>query len=210
MYLIECGTHAIIDAEFRAGRAKERGGGYHLLHRGGRGMLVRLDSGFRGYPFLSAVLATGADLLVRLQSRDQPQILQGLADGSALVDLWPSDRQLRKQGQPLRLRMLSYTITNPTLPGYGQTHRLLTSILDPAQANALDPICTYHAPRAIEVAIDELDTHQRLCQRTRRSRTPLLIIQELYGIRLSYYAVRALMLHPAHHHNLNPPRPSLP
>src|SRR5260370_8932990 len=194
MYLIECGTHAIIDAEFRAGRAKERGGGYHLLHRGGRGMLVRLDSGFRGYPFLSAVLATGADLLVRLQSRDQPQILQGLADGSALVDLWPSDRQLRKQGQPLRLRMLSYTITNPTLPGYGQTHRLLTSILDPAQASALDLICTYHERWEIEVALDELDTHQRLSQRPLRIPTPLVIIPELHALSLSYSPCPALIL----------------
>ncbi len=206
IYLIECGTHAIIDAQFRPCRPNEQRAGYHLLHTVGPGMLVTLDSGFRGYPFLSAVLASGADLLVRLQSRDQPQILQGLADGSALVDLWPSDRQLRKQGQPLRLRMLSYTITNPTLPGYGQTHRLLTSILDPAQASALDLICTYHERWEIEVAIDELDTHQRLCQRTLRSRTPLGIIQELYGIRLSYYAVRALMLQAAQQHDLDPDR----
>src|SRR5260370_23405836 len=165
MYLIECGTHAIIDAQFRPCRPNEQRAGYHLLHTVGPGMLVTLDSGFRGYPFLSAVLATGADLLVRLQSRDQPQILQGLAAGSALVDLWPSDRQLRKQGQPLRLPMLSYTITNPTLPRYGQTHRLLTIILAPPPASPLHLICTYHEPWEIEVAIHELPPHPPLCQR---------------------------------------------
>src|SRR5258707_7554044 len=71
------------------------------------------------------------------------------------------------------------TSTSPTLQGYVQTDRLLTSILDPAQASALDLICTYHERWEIEVAIDELDTHQRLCQRTLRSRTPLGVIQEL-------------------------------
>src|SRR5438477_517911 len=64
-------------------------------------------------------------------------------------------------------------------------------------APALELIDLYHERWEIELAIDELDTHQRLCQRTLRSLTPEGVIQELYGLLLGYYAVRALMLEAA-------------
>jgi len=54
-------------------------------------------------------------------------------------------------------------------------------------------IQTYHERWEIELSIDEIDTHQRLL----RSQTPNGILQELYGILLGYYAVRALMLQSA-------------
>lgn len=206
IYLIECGTHAIIDAQFWPCAPNEQRGARLLLPKVGAGMLLTLDCGFRGYPFLADVLETGADVLVRLPSEDQPEILQVLSDGSALVHLWPSDRRRRKQDPPLCLRLISYTITDPCLPGYGQTHRLLTSLLDPQEASALDLICTYHERWEIEIAIDEMDTHQRLCQRTLRSRTPVGVIQELYGTLLAYYAVRTWMLQAAQPRGLDPDR----
>lgn len=206
IYLIECGTHALIDVQFWPCAPNEQRGGRLLLPKVGPGMLLTLDCGFRGYPFVAAVLQTGADILVRLPSEDQPEVKAILPDGSALVQLWPSDRKLRKQVQPLRLRLISYTITDPTLPGYGQTHRLLTNLLDPQEASALDLICTYHQRWEIEIVIDEIDSHQRLCQRTLRSRTPVGVIQELYGTLLAYYAVRALMCQAATRRGLDPDR----
>jgi Transposase DDE domain/Insertion element 4 transposase N-terminal len=206
IYLIECGTHAIIDAQFWPCAPNEQRGARLLLPKVGPGMLLTLDCGFRGYPFLADVLQTGADVLVRLPSEDQPEVLQVLSDGSALVHLRPADRRRRQQDPPLCLRLISYTITDPSLPGYGQTHRLLTSLLDPQQASALELICTYHERWEIEIVIDEIDTHQRLCQRTLRSRTPVGVIQELYGTLLAYYAVRALMLQAATLRGLDPDR----
>lgn len=206
IYLIECGTHAIFGAQFWPCRPNEQRGGYRLLRKVGPGMLLTLDSGFRGSPFISAVLATGADVGVRLPSEDQPELVQVLADGTALVKVWPADRQLCKQGKPLLMRLISYTITDESLPGYGQTHRLLTSLLDPQQAPAEEVICTSHERWEIELVIDEIDTHQRLLQRTLRSRKPVGVIQEFYATLLAYYAVRALMFQAAQCQGLDPDR----
>jgi len=71
------------------------------------------------------------------------------------------------------VRIISYTLTDPNRPGSGDVHRLVTTLLDPTQAPALDLVCAYHERWEIEVVIDELDTHQRLAQGVLRSRKPV-------------------------------------
>jgi hypothetical protein len=199
VYLQECGTHAIVDAGFWPCRPNERQGAARLLRSVTPEMLLLLDSGFHGYPFQQAVHATGAKLLSRLPSEDQPEIIEELEDGSVLAWLRPSDKRLRKQSAPLLVRMISYTFTDPTWPGCGQTHRLITTLLDPVEAPAQQLIEIYHERWEVEISIDEIDTHQRLLPRTLRSQTPMGVIQELFGCLLVHYAVRALMLQAASH-----------
>jgi len=197
VYLQECGTHAIVDAVFRPCRPSEQLGAYRLLRSVTSGMLLMLDSGFHGYPFHQAVHATGAKILSRLPSEDHPEIIKELEDGSVLALLRPSDKRKRKESAPILVRMIEYTFTDPTWPGYGETHRLITTLLDPQEAPALRLIEVYHERWEVEITIDELDTHQRLLPRTLRSQTPMGVIQELYGCLLVHYAVRALMLQAA-------------
>jgi hypothetical protein len=197
VYLQECGTHAIVDAVFWPCCPNERLGATRLLRSVTAEMLVLLDSGFHGYPFQQAVEATGAKLLSRLPSEDQPEVIEELQDGSVLAWLRPSDKRLRKQSSPLLVRMITYTFTDPTWPGYGQTHRLITTLLDPLEAPASKLIEIYHERWEVEITIDEIDTHQRLMPRTLRSQTPMGVIQELYGCLLVHYAVRVLMLQAA-------------
>jgi len=87
----------------------------------------------------------------------------------------------------------SYTLTDPARPGYGETHRLVTTLLDAQEAPARDLICAYHQRWEIELTIDEIDSHQRLVQHPLRSQKPVGVIQELYGLLVAHYAVRALM-----------------
>lgn len=159
-------------------------------------MLVLLDSGFHGYPLHHAIDATGAKILSRLPSGDHPEVIEALEDGSVLAWLRPSG-QSRTQAAPLKVRIITYTVTDPTLPGFGQIHRLLTTLLDPVLAPAIDLIVLYHERWEIEMTSDEIDTHQCLMSRTLRSKTPMGVMQELYGCLLVYYAVRAIMLHTA-------------
>jgi hypothetical protein len=88
---------------------------------------------------------------------------------------------------------MEYTITDPQLKGYGEHHRLVTSLLDPATAPAIEIACAYHERWEIELVIDEVDTHQRLVGRPLRSLLPVGVIQELYGLLLAHYALRFLM-----------------
>jgi len=197
VYLQECGTHAIVDAVFWPCRPNEQHGARRLLRSVTPDMLVLLDSGFHGYPFHQALQQTGAQILSRLPSEDEPEILETLEDGSVLAHLRPSDKRLRKTAAPLRVRIIEYTFTDPNWPGYGRRHRLLTTLLDHEQAPAQQLIEIYHERWEVEITIDELDTHQRLLPRTLRSQTPMGVMQELFGCLLVHYAVRALMLQAA-------------
>jgi hypothetical protein len=142
---------------------------------------------------LLATRRRGAHVLSRLPANVKPQMLRVLSDGSMLVALQPAEQSRRRSGERLLVRMVTYTITDPTLPGYGEEHRVITTVLNPRLAPAHEVACGYHERWEIEVVIDELDTHQRLVGRTLRSLTPVGVIQELYGLLLAHYAVRVLM-----------------
>ena len=206
VYLAECGTHAIVDAGFWPCHTSERVGGFRLLRSLREDMLVLWDRGFHDYDLLVGARQRGAQVLGRLPSYVKPQRLRTLPDGSVLATIRPSDYQRRKRGEHLVVRVITYTITDPARPGYGETYRVLTTLLDQEQAPAHELACAYHERWEIEGIIDEVDTHQRLAGRTLRSLKPVGVIQELYGLLLAHYAVRVLMHEAALQADLDPDR----
>lgn len=206
VYLVECGTHAIVDAGFWPERTSERVGGLRLLRSLTPGMLVMWDRGFHDYDMFVQARQRGAHVLSRLPAHIKPLRLRTLADGSYLAYLRPSDYQRRKKGERLLVRVIEYTLTDPNLPGWAETHRLVTTLLDPEAYPILDLICAYHQRWEIEITIDEIDTHQRLLPGPLRSRKPVGIIQELYGLLIAHYIIRACMYQAARHAQLDPDR----
>jgi hypothetical protein len=193
VYLVECGTHAVVDAGFWPCHTSERVGGFRVLRSVRRGMLVLWDRGFHDFDMIVVVRKRGAHVLSRLPSGVKPHRLRTLSDGSYLAYLYPSDYRRRKRGERVLVRVITYTITDPALPGYAEEHRLITTLLNPRLAPAHEVACAYHERWEIEIVIDEIDTHQRLLSRTLRSLTPVGVIQELYGVLIAHYAVRFLM-----------------
>lgn len=193
VYLVECGTHCVVDAGFWPCHTSERVGGFRVLRSLTRGMLLLWDRGFHDFDMLVAARQRGAHVLGRLPAQVKPLPLRTLPDGSLLAYLLPSDDARRRRGVRILVRIITYTINDPALPGYGEEHRLITTLLNPRLAPALEVACCYHERWEIELVIDEIDTHQRLVGRTLRSLTPVGVIQELYGLLLAHYAVRVLM-----------------
>ena len=72
-------------------------------------------------------------------------------------------------------------------------YRLITTILDPQAAPAVDLAALYHERWDIEGALDELKTHLRGAQVVLGSKTPALVRQEVWGLLLAHFAVRGLM-----------------
>lgn len=206
VYLVECGTHAIVDAGFWPYHTSERVGGFRLLRSVKPGMLLMWDRGFHDYDMFAQVRQRGAHVLSRLPAHVKPTVVRNLPDGSYLAYLRPSDYQRRKAGEKLLVRIIEYTITDPNLPGYGQTHRLVTTLLDPETYPILDLICAYHKRWEFEITIDEIDTHQRLLPGPLRSLKPVGVIQELYGLLIAHYIIRALMFQAACLAQLDPDR----
>ncbi len=206
VYLSECGTHALLDAGFWPCHTSERVGAFRLLRSVCAGMLLLLDRGFYSFEMIERTLARGAQVLGRVPAGVTLTPRQLLPDGSYWAYIYPADKERRKRGDHLLVRVVVYTLTDPARPGYGETHRLVTTLLDAQEAPALDLICAYHMRWEIELTIDEIDTHQRLVQHPLRSLKPVGVIQELYSLLLAHYAVRAIMAEAATQAGLAPTR----
>ena len=103
-------------------------------------------------------------------------------------------------------RVIDYTIEdgreNPT------TYRLLTTLLDPAEVTAPDLAAAYAQRWEIEITFDELKTHQRGPRTVLRSKSPDLVLQEIWGHLCCHYAIRSLMAEAADHAGHDPDRVS--
>ena len=85
---------------------------------------------FVGYKLYTEALKRGAHLLGRLKSNMIFEPIETLADGSFLAKLYPGFYARRKNQGGILVRIIEYTITDPLLPGFGEKHRLITSLLD--------------------------------------------------------------------------------
>ena len=193
VYLAECGTHVIVDAGFWPIHTSERVGGHRMLRSVTEGMLLMWDRGFHSYDMLVAAKKKGAQILGRLPAHVKPEVVRPLSDGSYLAYLKPSDYKRRKQGERCLVRVIEYRVTDPALADPNELHRLVTTLLDADLYPLHELVCAFHERWEIEIAIDEIKTHQRLSQRTLRSLKPVGVIQELYGLLLAHFIIRFLM-----------------
>ncbi len=116
-----------------------------------------------------------------------------LVDGSYLVYIYQD--QSHQRGEKMLVRVISYTFTDPRIPGAGeQVYRQVPTLLDPFLYPANELAVLYHERGPLEVVIDEMRTHLRLSARTLRSLTPEGVIQELYARLVAHLVVRTLML----------------
>jgi len=206
VYLAECGTHAVVDAGFWPLHTGERTGGFRMLRSLTPGMLVMWDRGFHDYDMLVDARHQGAHVLSRLPAHVKPKPVCSLPDGSYLAYLYPSEPHRRKRGEHILVRIISYTLKDPALVGYGETHRLVTTLLNHQLYPALDLVCAYHERWEIELVIDEIDTHQRLSQRPLRSKKPVTVIQEAFGLLIAHFVIRFLMHQAALLFDIDPDR----
>ena len=204
LYLCECGTHAIFDAIFSPFLEGDKRHAVTLLRSVTADMLVMWDRGLYTLKMVREVLEQGSHVLCRLSEPIQPEFKRRLRDGSFLALIFPTQNRHQIRQEAITVRVLEYTFHDPNRPGHGDIHRLLTTLLDPIAYPARDLICLYHERWEIELVIDEIDTHQRLLSNPLRSHQPEGIIQELYGVLIAHYLVRAVMHQSAQVHDLDP------
>lgn len=215
---IECGTHAVIDAEVGAYTTSEPVLVEPLLDRLRPGMLVLVDRGLMSFALWRRAVVTGADLLWRVKNSGNAitaHPIQDLPDGSWLARLDPPKNELRDDpaAQPLTVRVIDYTLHDGRRQAGENdpdeiTYRLFTSILDPDQASAEDLALAYAQRWEIENVFDELKTHQRGPKKVLRSKSPPLALQEIWGHLCCHYAIRTLMADTAAHAGADPDRVS--
>jgi hypothetical protein len=207
--LAECGTHAMFAAKIGAYSRSEGVLAESLLERLEPGMLLLADRGFFSYALWRKAIGTGADLLWRVRTDragPKPTHVRDLPDGSWLAHLRRSTPASARREKPMLVRVIDYTIDdgreNPT------SYRLLTTLLDPAEVTAIDIAAAYTQRWEIELAFDELKTHQRGPRTVLRSKSPDLVLQEIWGHLCCHYAIRCLMAQAASYSGHDPDRVS--
>jgi len=204
--LAECGTHAVFAAEIGTYSQSEATLTELLLDRLEPGMMLLADRGFFSFALWRKATATGADLLWRIRTDaygPKASHVRDLDDGSWLAHL---QKSTERKSEPMLVRVIDYTIEdgreNPT------TYRLFTTLLDPAEVTAVDLAAAYTRRWEIELTFDELKTHQRGPRTVLRSKSPDLVLQEIWGHLCCHYAIRSLMAQAATHCGHDPDRVS--
>lgn len=201
----ECGTHAIFDAAIGSYTTAENTLAREVIDRLEPGMLVLADRGFCGFPLWRRAVATGADLLWRASSVMRPRHLVTLADGSWLAELRPANNS-KVKAEPLTIRVIDYEIDDGRQND--SAYRLFTTILDPAEASGEQLAVAYAERWEIESTFDELKVHQRGARTVLRSKSPALVLQEIWGHLCCHFAIRTLMWEAAGQAGVDPDRVS--
>jgi hypothetical protein len=190
--LCEVGTHILWKVQIKPQRRAEITMARVLLRHLLAGMLLLWDRGFLSYAHVAQVLAQEAQLLARVKTGLVFTVQKRLRDGSYLAKLYPSPTHRRQDRDGIVVRIIDYTFHDPARKGSGERHRLLTTLVDWQEHPAKRMIELYHERWEEELAIDELKTHQRE-RPVLRSQKPAGVIQEIYGLLLGHYVVRALL-----------------
>lgn len=208
----ECGTHAIVSASMGSWRTAERELANNIMGDVEPDMLLIADRGFYSYRLWARAVDTGAALLWRVSANVGLPVLEPLPDGSYRSELMSPDIKAdlargkdRRIPQDARvpIRVVEYTI--PNRPG-AELVRLVTNLLDHAEAPAHDLATLYAQRWEFELGLDEIETHQIGNYRVLRSRKPELIEQEIWGLLITHYAIRDLMREAADNAEIDPDR----
>jgi hypothetical protein len=182
--IAECGTHAIFAATTGPLSTHETVLAQRLFGVLESGMLLLADRGFLSFDLWREAAATGADLLWRVKSVAVLPVIEQHGDGSYRSQIFAA--RDKRHTDPIAVRVVEYT-----MPGQATVYRLITTILDPAAAPALDLAALYAQRWEIETSLDELKTHQGQPGMVLRSQTPTGVEQEIYGFLLVHYAIRS-------------------
>jgi len=189
--LVENGTHVLFGTRLGGVATGESTLAKDVLAALGPGMLCLADRNFFGFALWQQARARGAELLWRGKKNLRLPCEDRLPDGSYLSRVYASPTEQRHGRHGVVVRVLEYRLEG--VPGAEPLYRLLTTVLDPAAAPALELAALYHERWEIETALDELKTHLRGARIVLRSKTPDLVKQEFYGLLLAHFAVRGLM-----------------
>ena len=204
--LCEIGTHVMWRHLIKPIRCGEVTMADTLLRQLHQDMLLLWDRGFLSYNNLAHVLQRQSHLLARVKKNLIFEPLRRFADRSFLAKAYRSAHDRAHDRNGITVRILEYTFTDPGRPGSGHRHRLLTTLLQPGRDPAAKLVALYHARWELELALDELKTHQREQRTVLRSETPAGVIQEIEGLLLSHYLVRTVMFEAAQKEGIDPRR----
>jgi len=177
-----------------------------------KGLLFLLDAGLYSFDIVWEIEQSDQKFIAKAPRSLKPKPIETLPDGSYLAQLTKKiedpDAPTTKNGRK-RWKKISMVVRviRLQIPGFRPV-TLVTNILD-TSITARELAIHYHKRWDIEIAYDEIKTHQCATLRGQsptifRSKRPDLVEQELYALLITYNAVRLLIRRAAEEHGKNP------
>ena len=168
-------------------------------------LLILLDAGLYSFEMVWTLQQRGHTVIVKVPKTLKLPIIQRFSDGSFLTQVKDSFVEVSAADSPTgrcqwRTESMTLRAMRVQLPGY-RPWRLVTTLVSPAIP--ADEIARhYHTRWDIEIAYDEIKTHQCATLRghsptTFRSKCGDLVEQEFYAMVILYTAIRLLMVQAA-------------
>ena len=185
----------VLGARFGPYRRSELDLARSLLPEIPSGSVLVMDRGFAAWWFFSALRDRGHHFLVRLPKYfKKARRTLALGPGDALVEAKPN-RQARRYHPEISRKVLLRQIH---VRIRGVEMHYWTSLLDPEAFPAIDLVRLYGRRWEEELVFDEIKTHQAALTTVNRpvlfrSRTSRRVLQEAWGLMISYNLIRALM-----------------
>lgn len=189
--LAEIGTHVLFDVAEGPYTVSEAALADQLIPRMKPEMLCLADRNFWSFKRWKMAEQTGAALVWRVAKNLILPCEKRFKDGSYLSTVYETAKDRRHKCNGIRVRVVEYSVEG--IANGEPIYRLVTNILDPKRAPALELAALYHERWEIETAFAEFKVHLRGRSIVLRSKTPDLVKQELYGLLLAHFAIRGLM-----------------
>ncbi|MGQ9840409.1 MAG: IS4 family transposase [Anaerolineae bacterium] len=177
-----------------------------------KGLLFLLDAGLYSFDRLWHIQHQQGEFIGKAPLHVKPKLRKRLPDGSWLAEIQgkivdPDVPAPPKGRRPWKTETLTVRVIHIAIPRF-RPFWLMTNLLDPT-ITAREIALHYHQRWDIEIAYDEIKTHQCAALRgqsptTFRSKLPDLVQQELYALAITYNAVRTLICQAAHQHAQDP------
>jgi hypothetical protein len=189
--LCELGTNVLFAARMGAWKISEVALAKQIIDRLEQGMLCLADRLFYGFELWDQAVATNAQLLWRVSRSIRLPRLTTLSDGSYLSEVRRrSTAPVADRARRLPVRVIEFTVT----VGRKRNHyRVITTLLDPQKAPALELANLYARRWGIETAFSEVKTYLKGPGVLLRSQRPELVEQDFYGLLLAHFGVRSVM-----------------
>jgi len=177
-----------------------------------KGLLFLLDTGLYSLEGLWQIDQQGGEFIVKTPAHVQPKRLKRLPDGSWLAEVSgkivdPAVPPTPSGRYHWKTIALTVRIIRVQIAGF-RPFCLMTNLLDPA-ITAREIALHYHQRWDIEIAYDEIKTHQCATLRGQmptifRSKRPDLVKQEIYALAITYNLIRALISQAAQQRGQDP------
>lgn len=199
--VVEFYSRTLMDMEYGTGQGScEQLLAEPVLARLKPGTLNLADRLYYSFKLWQVAQASGAHLVWRVKKDMKLAPVEVFPDGSFLARIHEYDEKRHRTGKSTIVRVIEYKLKD-----CNETYRLITTLLDHSFAPA-DELALLYPLRywTSEGFIKEVKTVLGRPRLILRSKSPVMVIQEFYGLLLAHHAIRLLMLQAAEMHALAP------